>query len=105
MTNTIKEELRNSIRVKELIRLSYQKTRDVSSITKFVNDILTEDGNSLFVTENGVQNFINQIQQDALTDETETNKLVDGMLQSIGQNLTENEEAKEKHQKTFFEKN
>ncbi len=104
MTDTI-EELKNSFFAKEIIRRLYQKTRDVAFIAEETSKLLDKRSPGRFISEPMVKKFIAQITEDALSDERETNKIVNSMLKSIGQDLDGNIELKEKKEKELFDKN
>ena len=78
MTDTI-EELKNSFFAKEIIRRLYQKTRDVAFIAEETSKLLDKRSPGRFISEPMVKKFIAQITEDALSDERETNKIVNSM--------------------------
>lgn len=106
MTNTnITKEMKNSMYAKEAVRRIYSEIKDVRTIAKMVTEMLSKREVGLFVSEATVKKFIAEIEDDSLSDEKETDILVDKLLKSLGQSLDGNQEIKEKKEKSLFDKN
>jgi len=99
----INQDLKDAIYTKEIVALLYQETRDIPTITKKANEILSKK--ELFISEETAKRFVAQIVEDSLEDEKETDVLVNQMLKAVGQDLHENEEKALEKKKSLNTKN